>query len=144
VELFDCIGDLRRAESTWASGVQLLGYRTEKAPSEALVRGYLLWRTGESSWRPPEGQELHWFHHLLSREDERGWGQYDSAPWPSHNWNAGDRVLTTFAIEVVEGAPEQGLLLRVGQYTYPGMENVPVVDEAGNPSAYALDLMIID
>jgi hypothetical protein len=30
----------------------------------------------------------------------------------------------------------------VGQYTYPDIENIPVVDDAGNPTDYAVTLPV--
>jgi len=36
--------------------------------------------------------------------------------------------------------PQRPLTMRVGMYRFPSMENVPLLDEAANPVADALDI----
>jgi hypothetical protein len=131
-----CTGRLSPAAARWASGVGLLGYDVEGTPGPGeTLHVTLFWETTQG----PLDADVHWFTHL---EDEAGqrWGQYDAVAWPVARWQPGDRVLFHFDLHIAPDAEPGPCVLRVGQYTYPAIENIPVVDEAGNPADYAVTL----
>jgi hypothetical protein len=93
----------------------------------------VLWQTTQ---RAP-GVDVHWFNHLVDATG-RQWGQFDHAAWPAERWQPGDEVLTTFDLPVDDAAPAGSFVLRMGQYLFPDITNIPLVDEAGNPTADTL------
>jgi hypothetical protein len=115
----------------WASGATLLGYdgAGEVAPGGTL-HWTLYWRV---DGLPPEGSDIHWFNQLI---DEQGtqWGQADGTGFPSASWRSGDCVAAWFDITISEEAPPPPYYVRVGQYTYPDVVNVQILDVAGNPA----------
>ena len=133
-----CTPVLEPASVQWASGASLLGYNVESLPqTEEGLQVMLHWETS----RGPLSEDIHWFNHLLDAEG-RKWGQLDHAGWPSSRWQPGDQVIHFFSIQVEPLAPPGPYLLRLGQYTYPAIENIPVLDAAGNPASDAVELPI--
>jgi hypothetical protein len=131
-----CANTLQPASAQWASGARLLGYQTS-GPVQAGERLHiqLHWETTEG----PLGEDVHWFHHLLDGQGRRR-GQFDYVGWPAERWQPGDQVISYFDLTVDAEAGPSPYALRVGQYTYPALDNIPVVDEAGNPANYAVEL----
>ena len=81
----------------------------------------------------------------LEDQEGRRWGQLDHAGWPAERWRPGERVLLHFDLPIAEDAAPGPYVLRVGQYIYhspENIENIPVVDVAGNPADYAVALPI--
>jgi 4-amino-4-deoxy-L-arabinose transferase-like glycosyltransferase len=137
-DISSCTQALSPAAVQWASGVRLLGYDVAgTAQPGATLHVTLHWETT----RGPLEEDVHWFNHL---EDQagHGWGQFDLVGWPTTRWRPGDRVLLHFDLPIAPEAQPGPYLLRVGQYTYPDMENIPVVDDAGNPTDYAVTLPV--
>ncbi len=105
---------------TLANGVTLLGY--EPLPSsQNELRWALHWRAGVEN-----DTDYHFFNHLLDASGERV-GQADARSFPANQWREGDRVISLFSA-ILPDSPET---LRVGMYTYPIVENVPVMDGSG-------------
>ncbi len=128
--------DLTPAEGVWASGARLLGYAIEGSPEPgATLHVTLAWE----ATRGPVAADIHWFNHLVATDGQR-WGQFDGAPWPGERWRGGDRVLWRFDLPIADDAPPPPYALRVGQYTYPDFEGIPVVDDAGAPRADAVEI----
>lgn len=137
-DAFLCTQGLLPATAEWASGVRLLGYGvTGKIQAGASLHVKLLWKTTQG----PLDIDIHWFNHL---EDQAGrrWGQFDLVGFPAVHWQPGDRVVMHFDLPIVPEAEPGPYILRVGQYTYPEIENVPVVDVAGKPVAYGVTLPV--
>jgi len=133
-----CAAPLTAASTRWGSGVELLAYGVEGTPAPGETLSVTLyWRTHQG----PLEADVHWFIHLLGREEAR-WGQFDGVGWPSSRWRPGDRVMTRFQVPIAPEAPPGPYMLRVGQYTFPAIENIPTVDEAGNPADYAATLPV--
>jgi len=131
-----CAGGLRPASAQWASGARLLAYGVTGRPEPgATLHITLHWETPHGS--PPE--DVHWFNHLLDQEGHQ-WGQFDHASWPAAQWQPGDQVLTFFDITIDTQARPGPYVLRIGQYTYPDIENIPIVDADGNPLEHAVQL----
>jgi hypothetical protein len=105
-----------------------------------VAQGYL-W---DVYWRPaddPDPADYHIFNHLL---DEAGLrlAQADGAAFAGMQWRPGDIVISRFLLTHVEGLPP--LTMRVGMYKFPSLENVPVLDEAANPVADAVEIPLSD
>jgi len=133
-----CTASLQPASAQWSSGAHLLGYNVEGRPQPgATLRVTLHWETT----RGPLSEDIHWFNHVLDQQGYQ-WGQFDHASWPAERWQSGDQVITYFDIAIDAEAEPGPYVLRIGQYTYPTVENIPVVDTAGNPVSYAAELAL--
>jgi hypothetical protein len=127
-----CTDGLIDADAQWASGTRLLGYGVTGNPQPG---GAVHVTLHVETTQGPSGEDIHWFNHL---EDQEGWrcGQFDHAGWPASRWQPGERVLLHFDIEIASDAGPGPYTLRVGQYIYRApedLQNIPVVDAAGNP-----------
>ena len=131
-----CITGLQPTSVQWASGARLLGYGIAgRAEPGQTLHAILHW---ETTWGALS-EDIHWFNHLLDREELK-WGQFDHASWPSARWQPGDQVMTHFDITIDPEAGPGPYVLRVGQYAYPSIESIPIVDDAGLPASHAVDL----
>jgi hypothetical protein len=121
----------------WESGVALVGYAQEgRAEPGSSIR----WRLVYSPDGPPaHWSDLHWFNHLVDVEGRR-WGQADGVGYPASEWQSGDLVAAWFDIMIGPDAPDPPYTCRVGMYSYPDIENVSLVDAAGNPTGQFLEL----
>jgi len=135
-----CVKSLTPTLAQWASGVQLLGYGVEGAlqPGETL-HVVLYWRTTHG----PLDVDVHWFNHLLDAEGQR-WGQFDGVGFPSERWQPGDWIYYHFDLPISVEADPAPYTLSVGQYTYPQMEGISVVDGAGNPVDAVVQLPLLE
>ena len=120
------------------SGVRLLGYGVAGTAEPGATLHITL------HLETPQGQpdtNIHWFNHL---EDQAGrrWGQFDHTGWPAARWQPGDRVLLHYDIPIAPDAAPGPYVLRLGQYTYPEITNIPILDVAGNPADYAVTLPV--
>jgi 4-amino-4-deoxy-L-arabinose transferase-like glycosyltransferase len=136
-----CTDTLLPAEAQWASGVRLLGYAVTGTPQPGGTLHVVL---HAETTQGPRSEDVHWFNHL---EDEQGrrWGQFDYIGWPAERWQPGERVLLHFDIPIAPEAAPGPYVLRVGQYVYHSpedLENIPVIDAAGNPADYAVALPV--
>ncbi len=133
-----CTASMHPATGRWASGTQLLGYRIagEVAPGETLE----VTHHWEVIGGPIEA-DVHWFNHLIGEGGAR-WAQFDGVPWPASRWRVGDQVLWAFPLALSADADPPPYELRVGQYTYPNFEGIPVVDAAGAPQSDAVELPV--
>jgi 4-amino-4-deoxy-L-arabinose transferase-like glycosyltransferase len=136
-----CIDDLLPADAQWASGVRLLGYGVSGTPGPGETLHIALYV--ETTQGPLEA-DVHWFNQLEDQEGQR-WGQFDHAGWPAERWQPGERVLLHFDLPIAEDAALGPYILHAGQYVYHSaedLENIPVVDAAGNPADYAVALPV--
>jgi hypothetical protein len=136
-----CSDTLLPADAQWASGARLLGYGVSGTPKPGgTLHVVVHWETTQG----PLDAHVHWFNHLEDQEGRR-WAQHDLVGWPAERWQPGDRILLHFALPIAADAAPGPYVLRVGQYVYhspENIENIPVVDEAGNPADYAVALPI--
>jgi hypothetical protein len=133
-----CSETLIPASAGWASGVRLLGYAVTGTPQpgEAL-HVTLRWETTQG----PLDEDVHWFNHLDDAQGHRC-AQFDGVGWPASRWRPGDRVLVHYDLSIAGDTSPGPYVLRVGQYTYPEIANVPILDEAGEPAGDAVLLPI--
>lgn len=109
------------------NGIEVQGYRWEGEATGGWVGAWLLWQV---LWQSPN--DTHFFVQLLDKE-QQFLGQEDGDGYPAAHRIKGDRVVNGFYItdpDMVEPAENW---LRVGQYLYPEIVNLSVIDEAGNP-----------
>jgi hypothetical protein len=85
--------------------------------------------------------DYHWTNQLFDQAGKR-WAQVDGVGLPSASWRAGDIVQLNFKIDLPPDMPEAGYLLRIGQYTYPDITSVPVIDALNNPQSDAVEIPI--
>ncbi len=110
----------------------LLGYALPEriGPGETLE----IWLAWWVEVSPPPGSDYHFFSHLVD-ETEQLRGQHDGVPLPTASWRAGDLMLSRFSIPTPPDLPAGTYSVRIGMYTYPDLQRVPVLDVAGNPAA---------
>jgi len=92
-------------------------------------------------WRPadnPDPADYHIFNHLLDGNEARV-AQSDAAAFSGAQWRSGDLVISRFVL-LPDEPPNPPLTMRVGMYRFPSLESVPVLDEAANPAADAVEL----
>ena len=123
---------------TLANGVEVAGYRLNGAivPGQTL-EWWIAWHVREPP--PDPAADYHIFNHLVDANGIR-WAQADSPTVPAKDWTVGDLVVQVFRLEIPPAAGSGPFWMRVGMYTYPGLENQPVLDAAGNPTGDAVTL----
>ena len=119
-----------------ANFVRITGYNAPRSIDRALLWD-LFWRTADN----PDPSDYHIFNHLIGESGER-LAQADGRAFPGIQWRPGDVVLSRFLLPMSEDA-NLPHTMRVGMYRYPSLENVPVLDEAANPAADAVEISLI-
>jgi len=92
----------------------------------------LLWRITAQA-----NGEYHFFNHILDASGKQ-WGQKDGVSLAPRDWRPGGPILSTFSISLAADAPPGSYWLRTGMYRYPEIQNVSVLDVAGNPAGDTL------
>jgi hypothetical protein len=111
--------------AAWENGAELVGYEWEgELRPDGTVHWVLYWRVAA---QPQEESDVHWFNHLMD-EDGNRWGQMDGVGVPLSKWRVGDLVIAWFDIPISSDAPPTPYLVRSGQYTYPEIVGVPLVE----------------
>jgi 4-amino-4-deoxy-L-arabinose transferase-like glycosyltransferase len=128
--------DVELAEAALlANFVKISGHNAPR-----FVPGGALW---DVLWRPadnPDRADYHLFNHLIDGTGARI-AQADAAVFSGAQWRPGDVVISRFLLPLSE-TPAPPLTIRVGMYHYPSLEAVPVLDEAANPAADAVDFSL--
>jgi len=120
------------APSVLANGVELLGYRVEGNPSPGETFTWrVAWRVS-APWYSAS-RTYHIYNHLLAADGTRV-AQADSGTLPTSAWQVGDVVMQAFALAVPASAGPGPYAVRVGMYTFPELENQPLLDAAGAPA----------
>ncbi|HZY44501.1 MAG TPA: hypothetical protein VFF70_07110 [Anaerolineae bacterium] len=121
----------------WANGTTFLAAQIDPliAGQSALI--HVCVRLDQNS----PSTDYHWTNQLFDKAGKR-WAQVDSAGFPSHDWRAGDGVLLTFNIDLPADMPAGDYILRIGQYTYPDIASVPVIDVMNNPQSDAIEIPV--
>ena len=117
-----------------ANWVNLLGYEDHLESGGWLVS----WRVGVTA-----PVDYHFFNHLLVGDGARV-AQVDGAGFGAGQWHEGDVVISYFAFDetLADYEGERPWTMRVGMYVYPSLENVPLLDVAGNPYTDATDVVL--
>lgn len=122
----------------FASWMDLYGYDAAVQERTAQLAWNLYWHPGAN----PDPADYHFFNHLLDAQGERV-AQEDAAVFSPSQWQAGDAVISHFLLSLPPDS-EGPLRMRTGVYRYPELENVPLLDVAGNPYADAVEVEIDD
>ncbi len=109
------------------NGVEVQGYAWQGEAANGQVRAWLLWQV---LWQSPD--DTHFFVQLLD-DQMRPLGQQDSDGYPAAYRTKGDRIISMFDIKYDETQAKTPYWLRAGQYLFPEVVNVPVIDGAGAP-----------
>ncbi len=121
----------------FANGTAFLGYHV---PEIALAGERLdIWIAWWVRASPSTHTSYHFFTHLVDGEG-RLIGQQDGTGFPTTQWRAGDLVLERFPLLLAPDVMAERGQVWAGQYTYPAVINVPILDQAGNPTADRIDL----
>lgn len=118
----------------FANYVKLLGYSATQAAGAAALEWLIWWQTADS----PVGADYHFFNHLVDNAGQRV-AQADGAAFDPAQWRQGDVVVNKFRLEEI-GEVQDPLTMRVGMYVFPTLENVPVLDVAGNAASDAVEI----
>ena len=121
--------------SLFANGVTLWGYDGPEQNDDGTATWQVYWRTGTVS-----EADYHFFNHLMDAHGQRV-SQADDAAFPAWQWQAGDTVISRFVLPWPVGAAGP-LTMRTGMYTYPAIENIPLLDVAGNPFTDAVEVTL--
>jgi hypothetical protein len=109
----------------WQSGTQLLGYAMQQTDQLNVQTFVKVWRS------TPAGTDYHWYHHLYAGDARIG--QADVGGVDATNWREGDILLHWVRLPLpANAANATNLRVRMGSYTYPQLQPVMLVDEAGN------------
>lgn len=119
-----------------ANWVNLVGHDKLRRLNDDFAEWQIHWRTGDN----PDPAQYHFFNHLLDSNGQRLW-QVDEPAFAPWQWTAGDTLISRFIIPWPETA-DSPLTMRVGMYRFPSLENVPLLDVAGNPYVDAAEFSI--
>jgi hypothetical protein len=112
------------------NGVEAQGYAWQLGTgSPTPSRLWLLWQV---LWLNPD--ETHFFVRVVDQAGD-AWSQADSSGIPVASRQKGDRIVSGFDITIGEGVLAEPDGAKIGQYLYPRIVNVPLIDQAGNPAA---------
>ena len=89
----------------------------------------------------PAAEEFHWTAQLWDKNGRR-WAQVDDNGYPARYWRAGDVITQDLRLAVPADIPAGAYVLRVGQYTWPDVKPVLVIDVMGNPQSDAVELPV--
>lgn len=120
------------------NGLELQGYAWQDNAATQRSRLWLLWQV---LWR--DARDTHFFVRLIDGAGVQR-GQQDVAGYPLVGRSRGDRVLIGLDITHSPELPRGTYGAQVGQYLYPQVLNVPVIDAAGQPVADAVLLGPLD
>lgn len=121
----------------WANGVDVLGVKVTRARPGQTVYVEVEVRLDEAS----SAADYHWTNQLFDAHGKR-WAQVDAAGYPARYWRRGDIVGYQFSLDLPGDLPAGDYVLRLGQYTFPGVATVPVIDSAGLPQADAFEYRV--
>ena len=123
--------------AAWANGAQLVGYCLEgDLRPGGTIHWTLIWQAART---PTEDVYYHWFNHLLDGQGQLR-GQQDGPSFIPSYWRAGDTILNWFDLPIPSDAPPGDYTMRVGMYTYPVIENVPVLGADGVPEGEWIEI----
>jgi hypothetical protein len=117
----------------FANWVTLYGTNQLDSQGDGTAAWQLYWHPGAN----PDPVEYHFFNHLLDGDGQRIGQQDEAVFWPLQ-WRAGDSIVSVFVLPWAAEAAGS-FSMRTGIYRYPSLENVPLLDVAGNPYADAAE-----
>ncbi len=119
-----------------ANWVNLLGVDAPRQIDDSTAVWQIHWRTGDN----PDPAAYHFFNHLQDASGGR-LAQADEPAFSPSQWQAGDSLISRFVLPWPPTAVSP-LTMRVGMYRYPSLENIPLLDVAGNPYVDAAEFSV--
>lgn len=105
--------------ATWQSGIALAGARHSLAGARMEFQALMQVMTA-----PAKGSNFHWFNHVYAAGDKIA--QADGQGVHPFYWRAGDLIVMDWRIDLPDANPPLPLVMRMGCYTYPEPQRVPV------------------
>lgn len=140
-QIYQSSGDGTPCETTssthWANGTTFLSAKIDPLIAGQSATIHVCVRLDQAS----PGIDYHWTNQLFDKAGKR-WAQVDSAGFASRSWRAGDVILFAFQIDLSPDLPVGDYKLRVGQYAYPDVASVPVLDVMNNPQSDAIEIPV--
>jgi len=117
------------------NGIEFQNYRWQEDGLEGRsVQFWLLWQV---LWQSAE--DTHFYAQVFDAQGQP-WAQEDIAGYPLAYRRKGDRILSKFDITLSPEAPGGPYGVRVGLYLYPQVENLSLVDQAGNSVGHTVTI----
>jgi hypothetical protein len=128
--------DVMATPARWQNGVALLSAQIDplKPGEEAVI--HLCLKIDQ-----PSNDEFHWTAQLWDKNGQR-WAQVDDHGYPTRYWRAGDVIVQDLPIDTPADIPVGDYVLRIGQYTWPAVKPVLVIDVMGNPQSDAVEIPV--
>jgi len=105
--------------ATWQSGIALAG--TRYAITSTLMNFQTLMKVNAV---PAANANYHWFNHVYAGGSKIA--QVDGQGVHPFYWRAGDFIVTQWRFDLPYANPPLPLVMRMGSYTYPEPQRVPV------------------
>lgn len=118
----------------WQNGVTLLSAQIDPLRPGQQAAVYLCLKIDQ-----PASDEYHWTAQLWD-QSRRRWAQVDDNGYPSCYWRAGDVITQALKLDLPADLPAGDYVLRIGQYTWPEVKPVLLLDVAGNPYSDAVEV----
>jgi hypothetical protein len=128
--------DVMATPSRWQNDVSLLSAQIDPVKPGTQAAIHLCLKIEQ-----PATEEYHWTAQLWDKNGRR-WAQVDDNGYPTRYWRAGDVITQDLLLDLPADLPAGDYLLRVGQYTWPEVKPVLVIDVAGNPQADAVEIPV--
>jgi hypothetical protein len=128
--------DVMATPKRWQNGVSLLSAQIDPMKPGTQAALHVCLKIDQ-----PATEEYHWTAQLWG-ENGRRWAQVDDNGYPARYWRAGDVITQDLTLDLPADLPAGDYLLRVGQYTWPAVKPVLVIDVAGNPQADAVEIPV--
>ena len=120
----------------WQNGVSLLSAQIDPLKPGQPTAIHLCLKIDQ-----PATEEFHWTAQLWDKNGRRR-AQVDDNGYPARYWRAGDVITQDLLLAVPADLPVGDYVLRVGQYTWPEVKPVLVIDVAGNPQSDAIEIPV--
>lgn len=120
-----------------ANFTRITGYNELRPHVDGMLWD-VYWLTADN----PDLTDYHIFNHLINGDGLRV-AQADGTAFAGRQWRPGDVVISRFLLPSSDATREPFSML-VGMYRFPSLENVPVLDEAANPTADAVVIPLND
>lgn len=120
----------------FANWIDIIGYDPLVPQPIGTTLWQIYWRPGDN----PDPNDYHFFNHLLDENGQRI-GQQDAAVFAPLQWRSGDTIMSFFHLPWQVSIPGP-LTMRTGVYRFPSLENVSLMDAAGNPAGESVEFSL--
>ena len=128
--------DVMATPARWQNGVALLSAQIDPLRPGKQAAIQLCLKIDQAAT-----EEYHWTAQLWDKNGRR-WAQVDDNGYPTRYWRAGDVVVQDLLLDMPTDVPAGEYVLRVGQYTWPDVKPVLVIDVMNNPQSDAVEIPV--